>query len=148
MLKNLPTSDYDKDIFSQSVDKFREIHSSLASSSKFKPIPSSDNISMRRIRPWFSPSKMKKSRSIHKKRKSLSRNLNSRVEENENFQFPSIGCKKKKKKKKVTNRSNIAIQEERDIIRQQGECIFKKKYFCNYIAIILIFISCINHMSL
>ena len=47
LLQNLPTSDHDKDIFSQSVDRFRDIHASLASSSKFKSILSLDNMSMK-----------------------------------------------------------------------------------------------------
>ncbi|XP_059063640.1 uncharacterized protein LOC131856215 [Cryptomeria japonica] len=72
---------------------------------------------IKRMPPWFSPSKMHKRLSIHQRRNVISQDLNKRVE-CENFQFPSIGCRKKKKKK-VTNRSGIAIQEESLIIMQQ-----------------------------
>ncbi|GLJ25216.1 hypothetical protein SUGI_0482450 [Cryptomeria japonica] len=76
-----------------------------------------ENMPIKRMPPWFSPSKMHKRHSIHQRRNVISQDLNKRVE-CENFQFPSIGCRKKKKKK-VTNRSGIAIQEESLIIMQQ-----------------------------
>ncbi|GLJ34591.1 hypothetical protein SUGI_0695710 [Cryptomeria japonica] len=120
LLQNLPTSEDEKNIFSQCVERFRkDINASLASSSKFRSIPGSENMSIRRISPWFSPTKMHKRHSIHQRRNAISENLNERVEEHETFLFPSTRCRKQKKKK-VTNRSGIAIQEERDIIMQQG----------------------------
>ncbi|GLJ25212.1 hypothetical protein SUGI_0482370 [Cryptomeria japonica] len=116
LLQNLPTRANERNIFSECVERFRkDIDASL--SSKFTPNPGSENMPIKRMPPWFSPSKMHKRHSIHQRRNVISQDLNKRVE-CENFQFPSIGCRKKKKKK-VTNRSGIAIQEESLIIMQQ-----------------------------
>ncbi|GLJ36743.1 hypothetical protein SUGI_0739890 [Cryptomeria japonica] len=116
LLQNLPTRANERNIFSECVERFRkDIDASL--SSKFTPKPGSENMPIKRMPPWFSPSKMHKRHSIHQRRNVISQDLNKRVE-CENFQFPSIGCRKKKKKK-VTNRSGIAIQEESLIIMQQ-----------------------------
>ena len=66
-IQNLSTKkEYEKQIFIQHVGRFRnEIHASLASSSNFESIPGSENMSMRRKKPWFSPRKMCKRQFIH-----------------------------------------------------------------------------------
>ena len=126
-IQNLSTrEEYEKQIFIQHVGRFRnEIHASLASSSNFESIPSSENMPMKRKAPWFSPSKMHKRRSFHKIKKSMTQNLSERVDEHGNFQFPFIRSKKKKGEK-VINHSGIAIQGERVILSQQGEYIYLK----------------------
>ena len=126
MLQNLPTVEDEKNIFSQCVERFiNDIHASLASSSKFESIPGSENMSMRRMSPWFSPKKKDKCHSIKHRQNTMSQNLSERVKENENFKFPSGRCRKPKRKK-VINHSGITIQEEREIISQQGEYHYQK----------------------
>lgn len=118
LLQNLPTSEDEKNKFSQCTERLRkDIDTSFPSSSKFTSILALENMSTRRISPWFSPSKMCKHHSIHQRDNAISEDLNETTEYG-NFQFPSIGCRKKKKKK-VINHSSIAIQEERVVIMQQ-----------------------------
>ncbi|XP_057818511.2 uncharacterized protein LOC131031400 isoform X2 [Cryptomeria japonica] len=119
LLHNLPSSADEKLVFIQCVERFRkDLHASLASSSKFTSILGSENMSMRQISPWFSPSKKHKCHSIHERGNINHQVLNERVKEHEGFQFPHTNGGQKKKKK-IANHSSIEIQKERAIIMKQ-----------------------------
>ena len=103
MLQNLPTVEDEKNIFSQCVERFiNDIHASLASSSKFESIPGSENMSMRRMSPWFSPKKKDKCHSIKHSQNTMSQNLSERVKENENFNFPLDDVESQREKRSLT----------------------------------------------